>query len=89
MREKILSEYISEKSSKARLVEMIVGRCLIKRSLMHKNNEEVTKLLVSSVPKSSIIKRSQSKMVSFCFMSSILCEKVPLANWSNKSNAEK
>ena len=42
---------------------MIVDFFLRIRSLIQRNNWEATKLLVSSVPKSSMIRRSQLKML--------------------------
>ena len=53
---------MAEKSSSVRFVEMTVDLRRAIRSLMHKNNCEDTKLLVSSVPRSSMISRSQSRI---------------------------
>ena len=59
IREKVRSEYVSMKRSRGRFVEMIVDFFRRMRSLMQRKSWEETKLLVSSVPKSSMIRRSQ------------------------------
>ena len=66
----------------------MVDLCFIIRSLTHKNNWEDTKLLVSSVPRSSMISRSQSYTRSLS-LPVLSPEKVFRASISNRSNAEK
>ncbi len=69
---------------------MIVDFLRMMRSFMHKNNWEETKLFVSSVPRSSMISRSLSRIKSspgsVSDFSGELCES---ASSSNRSNAEK
>ena len=59
MREKILSEYLSRSSSRFRFVEIKVALLRRYRSFRQENSCEVIKLLVVSVPRSSMISRSQ------------------------------
>ena len=58
IRDIIRSEYLSRSCFIARFVDISVDRPEISRLLIISNNWESTKLLVSSVPKSSIINNS-------------------------------
>ena len=59
-----------------KLVEIMVDFSLNNRELMHSNSFELVKEFESSVPKSSIINNSQSK----------ICEVFPFSKSENLSN---
>ena len=60
--ENILSLYSFCNSSRDKLVEIIVDFLARSRSLIHRKSCEVTKALFSSVPRSSMISKSQSRI---------------------------
>ena len=62
MRDTVRSEYNSVISFIFKFVEIIVDFSRKIRSFTHKNNCDMVKALEHSVPKSSIISKSQSKI---------------------------
>ena len=78
IREKVRSEYVSINWFGERFVEIIVDFFRKSLSLTQRNNCELVKVLVSSVPKSSIINKSQSKILLLFEIASESREKTPL-----------
>ena len=88
MKAHVLNKY-QQPGSIFRLVEMIVDFCLRIRSFKHRNNCDVVNEFESSVPRSSMMSRSQSKIFWCVAMASASFSNTPLLNISNNWNAVK